>query len=40
LALHILERLSESKLGDKYDGIDPVKKFDDDHPCKEEAEDR
>jgi len=31
LALHILDRLSTSELGDKYDGIDPIAKFDVDH---------
>ncbi len=32
LALHVLDQLSKSKLGDKYDGIDPITKFDADHP--------
>jgi hypothetical protein len=35
LALHILERLSASELGDRYDGIDPIAKFDVDHPQSE-----
>jgi hypothetical protein len=32
LALHILERLSKSQLGDKYEGVDPIAQFDADHP--------
>lgn len=32
LALHVLERLASSAIGDRYDGIDPIAKFDADHP--------
>ena len=32
LALHVLERLSRSGVGDKYEGINPIARFDADHP--------
>lgn len=32
LALHVLDQLSKRKVGDRYDGIDPIAKFDRDHP--------
>lgn len=32
LAEHILERLSKGGTADRYNGIDPIKKFDDEHP--------
>jgi hypothetical protein len=31
LALHVLEQLATSELGDRYEGIDPIAQFDRDH---------